>query len=343
VQDTIILRQQQPDWQQPILLSGPVGQNVQIKISDLVLSRQEQPWHPSPALAAGPQGPSVRSPVSDRIAVVQQQPDHPPSLLRAGPPGASVLTKVVDWVRVAQELPWHPLPVVLAGVQGPNVYTRIVDWLRTTQEAPYHPSSSMRASIQGPNVALPGSISSYVARQEQPWHPLPSFLAGVQSSLFVPQVTRSIFVRQEQPWHPISLPQESATPGIFVNRPFVIGRLVTLRTDATTTMPLPYLDQWPPSTPLDSDPYTVNMGPWVAMIPGDVITGVGPTITNQDGSPQTSLYLQQSATDPTGLYYTMWLTGGVAGSNYVVTLGISTSSGRFDRKSIALPIVARRS
>lgn len=117
-------------------------------------------------------------------------------------------------------------------------------------------------------------------------------------------------------------------------------------------MQLPQLLQYGPTGPMDNDPYSINAGAppgssqpgWLDTIAGDLLSSVGLTITNMDDSVQTSVQITAGPTlDPTQKMATAWLSGGVAGTNYLCRWHLQTVAGRSDWKSVILPVVADRS
>lgn len=94
--------------------------------------------------------------------------------------------------------------------------------------------------------------------------------------------------------------------------------------------------------PMDSDPYTFDCTAWLSTVTGDTILPTTTmSVTNLDGSSQSSVTV--SSFQVQSPLATVWLSGGVPGTTYLVTLGIHTAAGRIDRKSATLVVVSSRS
>ena len=102
-------------------------------------------------------------------------------------------------------------------------------------------------------------------------------------------------------------------------------------------MQLPGLLYWTISTPADNDPFTMDFTQWLTTIPGDKIASVATvSVTNSDGTAQTSLACNRQALDTTQMLLTMWLTGGIVGSVYTISASVTTAAGRVSVKSANL-------
>lgn len=92
---------------------------------------------------------------------------------------------------------------------------------------------------------------------------------------------------------------------------------------------------------MDNDPYTADASLWLATVAGDSIIRADPSVTMLDGTSQTDVNIVEHSFS--GDLMTVWLSGGVPGSTYLVTWKITTLRSRVDYKSIALQVVATRS
>ena len=102
-------------------------------------------------------------------------------------------------------------------------------------------------------------------------------------------------------------------------------------------MQLPGLLYWTITTPADNDPFTMDFTQWLTTIAGDKIASVAiVSVTNSDGSAQTSLTCSRQALDGTQMLLTMWLTGGIAGNVYTISASVTTVAGRASVKSANL-------
>lgn len=118
-------------------------------------------------------------------------------------------------------------------------------------------------------------------------------------------------------------------------------------------MQLPSLLTYGPATPMDEDPFTVETKNWLATTPGDTLVGAVPLVYLVTGftslgypitGPQSDVTVVAVSIDPVSLTKaTVWLTGGVIGSTYLVTWHLTTADGRSDYKSVLLPITSARS
>lgn len=145
------------------------------------------------------------------------------------PPAIGFNTQV--WV---QETPRDIQPVLVSGfiagapavVTGPE--TRVVIG---RQEQPGHPAPALLPGIQGPNVR-PALADSVFTTQETPNHPAPFLLTRIFASGAVYSAeTRGLFTRQELPSHPVS---------IFVPSPQTQNVARTIRDFAITTQEQPF-------------------------------------------------------------------------------------------------------
>ncbi|MDD2878000.1 MAG: hypothetical protein PHT60_13625 [Acidiphilium sp.] len=92
---------------------------------------------------------------------------------------------------------------------------------------------------------------------------------------------------------------------------------------------------WPEKDPGDTLDYVFEIAPALTGNPGDTIASMSVAISpNNPGD----LTLASSAAD--GTRAVLWLTAGQPGTDYTVTIGISTACGRSFARSIALPVVA---
>lgn len=122
-------------------------------------------------------------------------------------------------------------------------------------------------------------------------------------------------------------------------------RLYTVPPDSagSTTMQLPSLTAFTVSTPPDNDPFTFDFSQWLATISGDTLATVSVAITNADGTAQTSLISPVQSMNAAATMYTVWLTGGVAGTTYTISLTVTTVQGRTSQKSVDLTVVQFKS
>ena len=95
------------------------------------------------------------------------------------------------------------------------------------------------------------------------------------------------------------------------------------------------------SGPLDNDAFTFDATSWLATQPGDSLLSATVSVYYQGGGAQsditqTSFYLQSPVV-------TVWLTGGVPGNTYQITVHLVTAFARSAYKSALLTVVSARS
>ena len=93
---------------------------------------------------------------------------------------------------------------------------------------------------------------------------------------------------------------------------------------------------WPAKDPSDLLDFVLDMAPAVAGDEGDAIASVSASIS--PSSSPGDLTVAQIGTD--GLAAVLWLTAGVAGTTYAVTIAAVTLSGRTIERSVLLPVVS---
>lgn len=201
-----------------------------------LIQNQELPKQPLPVLTAGAS--FVAAPiflvVQTPIMVPQKVPDHPSSLLSNSI--SFTVTNQVEFngifMGAEEPIPVAPIlsPSPLLGLP-PIVLSAEYRAIIVTQRLPDHPASRLGIGIQGPNVAPPPHIGSVFIKQEQPYHPLPSFNPALPPlPPPVPPVGRAIG-SQEQPYHP---------PSQFWNYPPTSVPFFGIGTQLVTVQEYPY-------------------------------------------------------------------------------------------------------
>lgn len=122
---------------------------------------------------------------------------------------------------------------------------------------------------------------------------------------------------------------------------------VFIRSDTSTSMQLLAPLSFGQSGPMDNDPFTFSCRDWLSLIPGDTLLATS-SVTIYILDPTTGLPLPQSSVTITAFavqspLVTVWLTGGVPGATYLVTLQALTAAGRADKKSATISVVSFRS
>ena len=92
---------------------------------------------------------------------------------------------------------------------------------------------------------------------------------------------------------------------------------------------------WPQKDPGDTLDYMFDLAPALSGNPGDSISTLSVTVSPQNPG---DLTLVSAAAD--GPRVVLWLSGGVAGTVYTVTVTAGTTGGRSLARSLALPVVA---
>lgn len=128
-----------------------------------------------------------------------------------------------------------------------------------------------------------------------------------------------------------------ATPVQFITRPS-LARLVCLdgygprvRGVGTGCCDL----WWPVKDPSDVLDYVLDAAPALLGVEGDGIVTLDVQI-----APQESGGLVLNSTSVDGDRAVLWMSGGIAGHTYSVTLGIGTANGRHLFRSVSLPVQA---
>ena len=93
---------------------------------------------------------------------------------------------------------------------------------------------------------------------------------------------------------------------------------------------------WPAKDPSDLLDYVLDFSPAVAGDEGDAIVSVSASVT--PCSDPGDLTVSQIGTD--GLVAVLWLTAGVAGTTYAVTIAAVTLSGRTIERTVLLPVLS---
>jgi hypothetical protein len=92
---------------------------------------------------------------------------------------------------------------------------------------------------------------------------------------------------------------------------------------------------WPEKDPSDVLDYEIDIGPAILGNEGDAITAINITATP---AATNDITITRVAAD--GDIVVVWISGGVAGTIYVVQVTISTANGRTLHRSILLPVQA---
>jgi hypothetical protein len=92
---------------------------------------------------------------------------------------------------------------------------------------------------------------------------------------------------------------------------------------------------WPAKDPSDVLDYVLDASPALLGLDGDGIVTMDVQVSPQQAG---GLVLNSSAVD--GDRAVLWLSGGLAGQIYMVTLGLGTASGRYLLRSVVLPVQA---
>jgi hypothetical protein len=128
------------------------------------------------------------------------------------------------------------------------------------------------------------------------------------------------------------------TPATHVSKPstarmVAVDSFIPVPRGAAAVAPPPL--NWPTKDPGDILDYGFDISPALVGNPGDSIATLDITITpNNPGD----LTLSAAAAD--GSTAVLWLSGGQAGTVYVVTISIGTSAGRALQRSVLLPVLA---
>lgn len=102
-----------------------------------------------------------------------------------------------------------------------------------------------------------------------------------------------------------------------------------------STMPASTSLSWPPKDPTDVLDYQIEIGPALVGNEGDSIDTVDISV-----HPDLPGDLTTTEAVADGTRVILWLSGGQAGTVYVVTIGIGTKNGRFLQRSVFLPVLA---
>ncbi len=128
-----------------------------------------------------------------------------------------------------------------------------------------------------------------------------------------------------------------ATPAQFITRPS-LARLICLegygprvRGVGTGVCDL----CWPVKDPSDVLDYVLDASPALLGVEGDGIVTLDVQVAPQETG---GLVLNSTSVD--GDRAVLWMSGGVAGHTYSVTLGLGTTSGRYLLRSVLLPVQA---
>jgi len=128
-----------------------------------------------------------------------------------------------------------------------------------------------------------------------------------------------------------------ATPAHYVSKPSS-ARTATL--DSFIPVPrgavavAPAALNWPAKDPGDTLDYRLDISPALVGNEGDAIATLDVTI-----SPANPGDLAASSVAADGPIAIIWLSGGQAGTVYVITLRVSTMSGRTLQRSVLLPVL----
>ncbi len=127
------------------------------------------------------------------------------------------------------------------------------------------------------------------------------------------------------------------TPAVHVQKPSTartvqLDSFIPVPRGATALAPPPL--NWPTKDPGDILDYGFDLSPALVGNPGDTIETLDVSIMpNSPGD------LAVSSATADGSVIVLWLSGGQTGTIYVVTVLISTSSGRTLQRSILLPVL----
>ena len=128
-----------------------------------------------------------------------------------------------------------------------------------------------------------------------------------------------------------------ATPAQFITRPS-LARLVCLEGHGPRVrgVGMGYCDLcWPVKDPSDVLDYVLDASPALLGVEGDGIVTLDVQIAPQESG---GLVLNSSSVD--GDRAVLWMSGGVAGHTYSITLGLGTTNGRYLLRSVSLPVQA---
>ena len=90
---------------------------------------------------------------------------------------------------------------------------------------------------------------------------------------------------------------------------------------------------WPSKAPQSVLDFTLDLAGWLSTSPGDTLT----VATVAEVVPAGELII--AAPSITGAAITLWISGGIHGTRYAVTVGFETAGGREDRVIALLPCV----
>ena len=128
-----------------------------------------------------------------------------------------------------------------------------------------------------------------------------------------------------------------ATPAQFITRPS-LARLVCLEGNGPRVRGVGtgYCDLcWPVKDPSDVLDYVFDASPALLGVEGDGIVTLDVQIAPQESG---GLVLNNSSVDCDRAI--LWMSGGVAGHTYSITLGLGTTNGRYLLRSVSLPVQA---
>lgn len=175
--DTLIVKQELPDYKAPMFLSGQVlTGNFKTLARDYIFTTQQIPDHSYPkTFSATPA--NVGAPVTNYILTLREQPNHPTPYTWRGLYGPGARPPITDTAILRQQLPDHPAPFfegrVRLGVNPP--IRRTVFQFQETESVYNHPRPFTRW-FQQPLQIPPITFGRHILLvQEQPRHPVPTF------------------------------------------------------------------------------------------------------------------------------------------------------------------------
>lgn len=137
-------------------------------------------------------------------------------------------------------------------------------------------------------------------------------------------------------WQPSNARVLSLTGSVPSASSSIVGMISALATGATTaTAAAGALLSWPAKDPNDVLDYTIDVSDALAGDTGDAISTLDVTIT-PDGSGDLAL----NSSSASGTTAVLWFGAGNVGTTYVVTVSITTTSGRTVARAIQLPVVS---
>jgi hypothetical protein len=137
-------------------------------------------------------------------------------------------------------------------------------------------------------------------------------------------------------WQPSNARVLSLTGSVPSTSSSIVSMISALASGATTaTAASGALLSWPAKDPNDVLDYAIDVSDVLVGDAGDAIATLDLTI-----APNASGDLALNASSAAGTVAVMWFSGGNVGTTYVVTISISTTSGRTIARAVQLPVLS---